>query len=472
VDAVFINPLPGGCGLNEATVEPPLGIAYLAAMLQQHGHCAALVDANALGLDSEGVVRAIGASPRLIGISVNSFTYQSALDLARLCRKAFPDALLVLGGPLASAAPEVLLEEFPCHGIIRGEGEFTVLRLVENMTKGAPAFDGEVPGAMFRDPSTGAVTANPIVRITDLDGLPFPAYHLLPPLRTYKSRARKRPMAAIVTSRGCPHQCTFCSKDVFLRKVTFRSPGNVLAEIDQLVERYGVRQIDILDDNFTQSRARVEEIMDGLIARGHRLALNLQSGIRTEIIDEPLLAKMKRAGVYKLAFGIESADPAVLALCRKSLDLTRAEEAARAAKRMGFLVYGFFVIGLPGETEEGFKKTLDFARKIDFDVANFCMAIPFPGTELYRTVEREGTFLIDTTRNIDEGFYSGRVFFTLDGMVERDVLRRYHAAYREFYSLPRKLKLLTKIRSWPELCWHFDAASFVLRGMLRSKSRS
>jgi len=468
MDAVFINPRPGGSGLNEATVEPPLGIAYLAAMLQQHGYRAALVDANALGLDPGGVVRAIGMSPRLIGISINSFTYRSTLDLARLCRNICPEALLVLGGPLASAAPERLLEEFPCHGIIRGEGEYAVLRLVENMAGGRPAFDGDVPGAMFRDPSTGAVTANPIVRITDLDGLPFPAYHLLPPLRTYKSRTRKRPMAAIVTSRGCPHQCTFCSKDVFLRKVTFRSPGNVLAEIDQLVARYGARQIDILDDNFTQSRARVEEIMDGLIARGRGLALNLQSGIRTEIVDEPLLAKMKRAGVYKLAFGIESADPDVLALCRKRLDLVRAERVAILAKRIGFVVYGFFVIGLPGEDEEAFRRTIEFARRVDFDVANFCMAVPFVGTELYRMVESGGRFLADMRHNLDVGFYGGKVFFEYGEMKEADILRRYTRAYREFYSFRKKLRMLLQMRSWAELRWHFSAAYFVLRGCIRS----
>lgn len=161
----------------------------------------------------------------------------------------------------------------------------------------------------------------------------------------------------------------------------------------------------------------------------------------------------------------------MLRLCKKQLDIKKAGDVIRAAKAMGFLVYGFFVIGLPGETEEAFRATMDFAQRMDFDVANFCMAIPFVGTELYRMVETGGRFLIDTTRNIDDGFYSGRVFFTIGNLTEHDVLRRYHAAYREFYSLPRKLKLLTKIRSWPELCWHFNAAAFVLKGMLRSKLR-
>ena len=469
IDAVFINPLPGGEGLNEATVAPPLGLAYLAAVLEKQGYSPSIIDANALRRDSARVIAAIPKTVRLIGFYINSFSYNSVREMAVLCRKAFPEAAVILGGPLASSLPRELLADFPCHGVIRGEGEVSIGRIMDNLARGAPPFDRNVPNAVFRDAHGGDTVMNPMVRIADLDGIPFPAYHLLPPLSVYKTRARKLPAASIVTSRGCPHQCIFCSKDVFQRQITFRGAPNVLAEVDYLVSSYGVRQIDILDDNFSQKRSRVEEILDGLIERDYDLALNLQLGIRTENVDEPLLIKMKKAGVYKLAFGIESADPRVLRNCRKNLDLAKAESVIRAAKRLGFVVYGFFIIGLPGEDEPAFHATLAFARRMNFDIANFCMAMPFVGTELYRMVEKEGRFLVDMRHNLDLGFYGGKVFYEYGDLKAPDVLRRYQLAYRNFYSTGKKLKMILGIRTWPELRWHIEAACSVVRGTMRSR---
>jgi radical SAM superfamily enzyme YgiQ (UPF0313 family) len=299
----------------------------------------------------------------------------------------------------------------------------------------------------------------------DLDRLPFPAYHRLPPLKTYKSRCRKRPFAAIITSRGCAYNCIFCSKDIFQRKVAFRSSASVLAEIEYLVKNFGIRGLDILDDNFAQNRIRMEEILEGLIQRNYGLSINLQSGIRSEIIDEDLLSLMKKAGIYKLGFGIESADPEVLKICRKKLDLRKLEKVVNLSKKMGFLVYGFFIIGLPGETEKSFRTTLDLAYRLKLDVANFCMAVPFLGTELFRMVQEKGRLLIDTSGNIDTGFYGGKVFFEYDNSRQEDILRRYQIAYKEFYSFRKKLQLFLSIRSLPELIWHWDAAKFVLKGL-------
>jgi len=469
MSVVLINPFPNGVGLNDATIEPPLGLAYMASMLEQRGFVCSIIDANALKLDLWQVMQVIPRDTKLIGFYINSFSYNSVRELATICRASLPEAVVLLGGPLASAIPHQLLSEIPCHGLIRGEGEYAVVRVMENIIRGKPPLDTETPNAVFCDPESREIILNPIVRIKDLDKLPFPAYHLLPPLKVYKSRSRKKPMAAIVTSRGCPHQCIFCSKDVFQRQITFRSAANVLAEIDSLVERYGIRQIDILDDNFTQKRSHVEEILDGLLERNYELALNLQSGIRTEIVDHDLLSKMKKAGVYKLAFGIESADPEVLRICRKKLDLKKVEKVIETAKKMGFLVYGFFIIGLPGETEEAFARTLEFTRRMDFDVANFCMAVPFVGTELYRMVEAGGRFLVDTTHNIESGFYGGNVFYEHGDLREADIQRRYKIAYSEFYSLSKSLRILAKIRSWTEFCWYFNAASFVLKGIVGSR---
>jgi anaerobic magnesium-protoporphyrin IX monomethyl ester cyclase len=468
MEAVFINPFPKGIGLNDATIEPPLGLAYLASALEQDGFTCSIIDANALKLSSKEVLPQISRQANLIGFYLNSFSYNSVIELAQLCRQQRPETTIVIGGPLASAAPEMVLSEIPCHGLVQGEGEDAIVGIMRNLAAGRPPFSGEIPGGAYYDPAINEVVMNPVVRIMDLDRLPFPAYHLLPPLKTYKSRSRKRPVAAIITSRGCAHQCIFCSKDIFRRKVAYRSADNVLAEIDYLVKNLGARQIDILDDNFAQKRFRMEEILEGIVQRDYGLYINLQSGIRSETLDENLLSLMKRAGIYKLAFGIESADPEVLRICRKKLDLKKLEEVVKIAKKMGFLVYGFFIIGLPGETEESFRNTMDFARRLKLDVANFCMSVPFPGTELFRMVKEKGRFLIDTTRNIDSGFYGGRVFYEYENNRREEILRRYQVAYREFYSLRKKLQLLVSIRSVSELVWMLDAAKFVFRGLFQN----
>ncbi|UCH93746.1 MAG: B12-binding domain-containing radical SAM protein [Candidatus Aminicenantes bacterium] len=465
---ILINPYPGGTGLNEATVLPPLGLGYIAAVIEQHGGKVQIIDANLEGLETNAVLERISPGVRLIGIYVNSFNYNAVSDLARGIHIKYPDVVVVLGGPLPSASPRDVLDNIICNGVVRGEGEFSLLKIRENLARGSQAFDREVPGAVFYDEKKQLIM-NPVERIRNLDILPFPAYHLFPPLKNYKVRSRQTPTAAIITSRGCSQQCIFCSKDVFLDKVTFRSAENVLEEIDFLVEHYGVRQVDILDDNFMQKISRVQEILDGLIERDYGISVNLQSGVRTEKLDDAILNKMKKAGFYKIGFGIESADEKVLKIARKNLNLEKARQAVHSAKTHGFEVYGFFIIGLPGETEAAFQRTLNFAREVDFDIANFCMAIPFPGTELYNMVKDKGKFLVDTTKNINEGFYAGNVFYEYEGIKAEDILRRYKRAYKEFYTLKRRIRILLKIRSIHEIVWLWDSFKFVMKGLFKKK---
>lgn len=469
MDAVFINPFPGGRGLNEATIIPPLGLAYIAAVLEREGFKSSIIDANLLRLSNKEILGLISEEAKLIGIYLNSFTYETVRNLALLIRKNFKNCAIILGGPLPTAEPEMVLREIDCDGVIRGEGEYAVLGIMQNIRRGFSPFEGEISGATFYEPNSKSVVKNPITRINNLDGLPFPAYQLLPQFKFYKARLRKSPSAPIVTSRGCAYSCIFCSKDVFERKITFRSSRNVLDEIDCLVKHYAIRQLDILDDNFAFNNRRMHEILDGIIERKYNLAINMQTGIRSELVDEPLLDKMKKAGVYKLAFGIESADKEVLALCHKQINLDKVKDVARLARKKGFLVYGFFIVGLPGETDEAFERTLKYVKTLKLDVASFCMAVPFVGTELYRMVKEDGRFLIDTSRNIFSGFFDGKVFFEYKGAKEEDILKRYKKAYKETYTLKKKLGLVLKIRSFNELKWFWDIALMVVKGMFNPK---
>ncbi len=466
-NVVLINPSPtaDARGINETSVWPPVGLGIMAAVLEGKGYQPTLIDANVERLMVVEVLARIPQGVVLVGISLNSFTYNFVQQLCAGLRELHPAVAIVLGGPLPSADPELVLRNFPCTMVVRGEGEFAIVKILQNVLAGARASDG-VPGGAWLDLDTGELRMAPVERIQDLDSLPFPAYHLLPPLSRYKSRSRKRPIAPMITSRGCAYGCSFCSKDIFQRKVTFRSAENVLEEIDLLVKRYGVRQLDILDDNFAMNKDRMAAILDGLIARNYGLAINLNVGIRSEGLTREVFQKMKQAGVFKVAFGIESADPRVLELCQKKLRLDVLERAIALAKEMGMVVYGFFIIGLPGEDEEAFHRTLSFAKRVRLDIANFCIAVPFVGTELYRQVEAKGRFLLDTTRDLNVGFYSGQVFFEYPGMTKEDVLRRYKIAYRTFYTPWQQIRQVLGMRSFAEFSWFVQTAWVVLKNIL------
>lgn len=463
-EIVLINPRPLGRGLNEATIEPPLGLGYIASFLRVHGFTCTITDANALGLSPLEAASTVSRDTRLVGISVNSFTVSAAAALVELVR-ARSSAVILLGGAFPSASPVRALELIAADAVIQGEGEYPMLAVMESIARGEDPCRADIAGLIPRSLPAGVVLRQH-VRVDNLDELPFPAYDLLPPLSAYRTRARKRPVAALVTSRGCAYDCSFCSKDVFQRKVRFRSAENVLAEIDELNGKFGVRQLDILDDNFLQNEQRVAAILEEIIRRKYNFAINLQTGIRTEMLDDEMLRLLKRAGVFKLAFGIESGDSELLRIHNKSLDLARVETVINKAKRLGFIVYGFFIIGLLGETEQGFQKTLAFARKLDLDVANFCLALPFPGTELYQMVKERGRFLRDTTGNIESGFYAGHVFYEYDGSTAQEILRRYQRAYKEFYSLKKQLGMLLTMRSIHEFVWYGHAVLSVAKGMV------
>lgn len=457
VDAVLINPRPFASGINEATIEAPLGILYIAAFLEKEGFGCAIIDASAVNLDKEGVVeRSIAHAPLLVGISTNAFSYRTAIEYAKLIKKRAPHIITVLGGPQASSLPYICLENEGLDGVVCGEGEEAVSDIIRNIRDKRDPFQG-VKGAVYKR-NGQIVRGLPPERIVDLDRLPFPAHHLMPPIKHYRSRARRWPFMGIVTSRGCPCRCCFCSKDVFGSNVSFRSPENVVAEIEYLARHRGIKQLDILDDNFTLNRERCERICDLIIKKSLSISINLQSGVRADRLDEGLLRLLKRAGVFKIAFGVESGDENMLNIIYKGEKLETILNAAQLARKLGMVVIGFFMIGLPYDTMKTARKTIDFAKRMNPHIANFMITIPFHGTPLYTMVEKNGRFLIDVRKGISSGFYGNEVFFELGELKEKDIKILYKQAYREFYSrIGMALDMLGTMRSWHEFHWYLNA---------------
>jgi len=468
MEVLLINPFPeDALGINEATIEPPIGLACLASYLEKFNHTCQIIDANVLQVKSKNLINHIELkNPGLIGISTNIVTNKSGLKLAEILNNYYPGIPVIMGGPFPSSMPELCLKNNFVDGIVVGEGELTLKEIIDNIEQDKENIFEDVSGVIFK--SNGCFNVNPPREIiNDLDSMPMPSYSLLPNLNLYKSRARLKPVGAIFTSRGCPFQCIYCNSNIFGHRIRYKSPKSVLEEIDYLYEKFNIKQLDVLDDNFAMDRNRLIKILDGIIDRKYNLNINLQNGIRADKIDGEVAEKLKEARVYKLSFGVESGDINILRRIKKRLNLDKVIEANKIAKKQGIITYGNFMLGLPGDNQYTMQKTIDFAKKMNPDIANFMITIPFPGTELYRIIENDGKFLIDTSGGIDYGFYGGKVFYELKGMNKELILKYYKKAYLNFYFRPAKIiQLLIKTKSFSELKWLIDAGIVALSSVI------
>ena len=443
-------------GVNRATIEPPLGLAYIASLLESKGHRCQIIDAQILCISAKDIISHIKFKPDIIGISANIVTYPAALKVAEKLRSEFKDTFIILGGPYPSSLPEVALNNPYIDAVVIGEGELTMQEVVDKLEKGEEPFLN-TEGLAYK--YNGKIIFNNSRKlIEDLDILPYPAYHLLPDLKIYKSRARKLPVGQIFTSRGCPYQCIFCNKNIFGHKFRARNPLNVIGEIEWLIEKYKIKQLDILDDNFNFDLSRAKEIFKLIIERNYKLAINLQNGLRIDNIDNEFLDLMKESGVFKISLGIESTVPSIQKRIKKILDLNKVKYVIKEAQKRKIIVYANFILGLPGDTPQTMQETIKFAIDSSADIANFMIALPLPGTEMYEEIKTKGYFLVSIENGVEKGFYANQIFYELEDTKAKDVLRYYRKAYKNFYfRVEWIINSLKTIRSYGELLWFKDA---------------
>lgn len=467
---VLVNPYPYyATGINEATIYPPLGLASIAAYLEKYSFVCQIVDANILQLKPQEVFEKIKEfQPDIIGIYMNVVTAQSGMEISQLVKDHL-NIPVVLGGAFVPEKIDKLLLDSKADYFALGEGELTFLELCQ----GKPLED--VDGLIYL--KEGQLMYNkPRELIQNIDELPFPAYHLLPDLRLYKSRSRKTPVAPIFTSRGCPYKCIFCSssskKSPFGNRFRVRSPENVVDEIERLVKDFGVKQIDILDDNFTLYMDRADKILDLIIQRKIKVAINIQNGVRADRLTFNLVKKMKQAGVYKLGIGIESGNVEILKSIKKSLDLQTVRNTVKWCREVGIICIGFFMIGFPQDTEDTIKQTIDFAVELNPSLANFMTVVPLPNTELYDIVQKNGWFTQPTDdHGTHSGYYAADFHYKTPYIDKEKVLELQKLAYRKFYFRPSKiLDMISDMRSWNEFRWTVAAAMPLLKNIVHKAS--
>jgi len=418
----------------------PLGLAYIAGSLRQAGHRIHVLDMTVGDSSEDRFLRAVETiQPEWIGFTAVTPNVRSAY---RLCRtlKSHKKLPVVMGGPHVTSLPEEAL----CEGIdvvVRGEGEQTVLALCDRLQT-----PWEVPGVSCMKNGKPFHSEDRDL-LEDLDGLPFPARDLFPDLIHYTGQpvlGNQTPVGTLVTSRGCPYNCSFCYKAMTGRTFRTRSPENVLEEWQRLIHEHGVAEIAICDDAFTLKEDRVLELCQRLIEAKLTVPWSCPNGIRADPLSREMLLAMKKAGCYRTAIGVESGDERILERVNKGLSLDHIRRAFDLCKEVGIQTTAFLMLGNPGENRGTMEKTIAFAKEIEPDFAQFLIATPYPGTRLRKDVLTEGKLLV---KDWDlYGSYESRVYFEMEDCPPALVLEMQKRAYRSFYLRPSYI--LKRLRFW------------------------
>jgi len=444
--------------------QPPIGLALITAILEKAGYAVNLLEANALQLNPRMIAERV-ADADVIGITAMTPTVGTALSIAHYIKQKSPRFKVIMGGPHVTLLPEeTLTTSNDIDVIVRGEGDATIIDLLKSIENQQSL--SNVAGISYKQ-NGKIVHTKDRTSIVDMDSLPCPAYSLLP-WRKYKPHpphGMALPFGAMVTSRGCPYHCAYCSKPVFGSKFRAQSPERVVEEMVYLKEKFGVREIAFYDDSFTIDKERVHAIADSIISKKLKIAWSCET--RVNLVDKELLTHMKAAGCYVVAYGIESASPEIIKTIQKDTTIEQVEKAIRAHKEIGLQVIGYFMLGSPGETPQTIQQTINFAQKLKVDFAQFSITTPFPGTELYEIYKRKNPEDIPWEKFVYAGTDNpASPVFENDNLTRDDIEKWVSRAYREFYLRPSYVwQRLRRCTNWGEIKMNFNGFWMLLRSI-------
>jgi radical SAM superfamily enzyme YgiQ (UPF0313 family) len=356
----------------------PIGLAYIAAVLERDGCDVRVVDCLVSQYTAEKIRKAVGEhQPDIVGTTSVTLNYPVASEILRYCKEASPDAVTVIGGPHVTFRPLETLTEAPwIDVVVRGEGEQTVLEIVRRRKL------EDIAGIAYRAPEGIRLTKDREL-ITDLDALPLPARHLFP-LSKYLALGCH---CSLVAGRGCPFNCVFCvGSKMGGRRARYRDPRLIADEVETAIG-YGFTEINFEDDLLTLNHDHVRTFCDEILSRG--LRFNWSAFSRADTVNAEILPRMNAAGCTWLLYGVESGNQAILDRAKKKITLDRIRQGVELAKEHGIEVMASFIIGLPGETRETLQDTVDFARELGA-FYGFNVLAPFPGTEVWERAAEYG----------------------------------------------------------------------------------
>lgn len=483
---LLINP-PATLDKNDYlddAISPPLGLGYLSAYLLHHGHDVQVLDCLAAGFDiieQKGEKKRYGLKedtikeaikqykPQLVGVT-SMFTSRAgdAHKIAQLVKSVNREIFVAFGGCHASSSSTEVLGDLNVDIVVKGEGEQTLLEIVNNLTMNKSLDD--VKGTVVR--KNASILANkPRPFVEDIDLLPIPARDLFP-IDVYFQNQRKginfnirRPFISMITSRGCPGHCVFCAvKTIWGRGWRARSPVNVVDEIEYMMKKYGIREIVFLDDNISVDRSRIKDICREIIKRKLDIKWTTPNGIALWTLDKEILRLMRKSGCFKLTFGLESGNKDTLKFIGKKYSYEHAEKIIKYANKLGIITLGTFIIGFPYEDKIAINNTINYAIKTDLDFAFFFTAATFQGTELFEVTKKEELPYNPNSSTVIGGATSK--YFTSIQLNQF----RHEASLRFNKSRLKKIhKYLLKIRSVEDFLYFVKLSKHFFKAFIKSK---
>ncbi len=438
IDVILINP-PNSFPVDDTVIQkrkgyslyPPAGIMYVAAALENNGLKVQIIDAVASGDSVGGIFESIALNNvPMVGISATTAQLRGSLQLATNIKERFDNKVSVgIGGPHVSADP-AFIERFSAFDFaLIGEGEKTFPELVRAAREGE-----QVKGVYYGE------------RIEDLDSIVFPNRRLINSDDYYIEPCGKH-FATVITIRGCPFNCSYCSNPVGARHARFRSPKNVVDEIQHYIREFGIKHILFTDDTFTLNRKHAAGICEDLISRNIKILWSCET--RAGLVDRELLELMYRAGCREISFGVESGSEEIRQkVLNKKVSNTDLITAFTECHRRGIDAHAFCILGVPGETKENMLETLDFTKKIKPDVLGLHLTVLFPDSALYKQAIEEGKIPEDVWDKYARGEIEDQPIYIPDGFsrqtmetMQKSIYLRYY--YRPAYLARRFLKDLT-----------------------------
>lgn len=450
-------------------IMPPLGLASIAAYLDQQGFCTGIIDCYARPAESDRLISEYLRYylPATVAFSCTTSSFLDSVRLARLAKDLLPGIQTVFGGVHVSALKERVPAEFKeVDFVVVGEGEQT---LYELLAVTSPARLKAVKGLIWRDETGQPIFNGHRTQLLDLDTLPFPAYEKLSgypgsyslPIFNYPTS----PNTSCISSRGCPYACSYCDRSVFRRSFRYNSTDYLYRHLVYLKKIFGIRHINFYDDQFTFNRKRVEEFCRKMMDRPLHMTFNC--AVRAEHIDFELLQLMKQAGCWMISLGIETGDENLLARHRQNADLNMLAEKIHLIHKAGIRVKGLLMMGLPGESEQSIKKSMDYVFSLPIDDFNLAKFTPFPGSPIYQNIHEFGTFEEDWTKMDCMQF-----LFIPNGMTKERLEELFITFYKSHFKRPKVLLgYVAMLWKSPESWRRFAANLFSFLRFARSNKR-
>ena len=432
---------------KKGVVLPPLGMAYLASIMRNKGYPLNIIDGYAEDLSREEMLSKIKKEePDYLLFSSSTSTFLTVAGWMKILKNEFPDVVTVLGGSHTLTYPKETLTHKYIDIIAIGDAWETLPELIKTLDNKGDL--NSVNGIGFKDKGGNIILTSPRRKVNSWDDIPFPARDLLPNDLYSTIISTQRPSTIIMTALGCPYICGYCDTPI---RTVYRTPESVADEIEECVVKYGVKEINFYDETFTINQERAFKVCDEIIKRGLNKKIAFTIRTRADCITEELIKKLAEAGCTRINFGIESASEELLKKMKRYLSLDTIKRAIGWTKKHGIQAFGFFMIGIPGDTKESIEKTIDLAIELDLDYVQFTKLTPLPNTQVYFELQKEtGT---DYWRDYTLGKITGNETLQVTSCTippkELDELLQH--AYKKFYFRPRYvLRRLKMVRSFTE----------------------